>query len=285
MRIPLAARRDLVGICIFAIAGVALAARAAAHTTGGAVHDHAAATAPPAARERSAVPSGGAAATPGARVAIAGEIVPDPCMPRDAVPPDDLCARLAALPRDAATRFLRDEATGELWILLVDVAIPAEHAHWLAQHGARVRVAGRAAEHAGVHALTVERVWRAHDHDAAPHGGIVGMWGDRHLELVSRERGDVRVYHLDAFMEPIAVAAASGTARIRGAADATRNARLEPAPEPGCLVVAGETRRPDDKDVTVEIDVHGEHIVMTLPFVSAASDPEKHDDHGTHVHH
>ncbi|MCC6765164.1 MAG: hypothetical protein IT293_10915 [Deltaproteobacteria bacterium] len=219
------------------------------------------------------------------RATAAGDVVPDPCAPRSDAGSDDLCARLAGVARDGTTRFLRDEATGELWLLRVGRGVPAERARWLAQHGARVRVAGRVGEEAGLRSIAVEEVWRAHDHDLAPHGGVIGMSGDRHVELVGRVGGEVRVYLLDAFMQPLDVAAASGSARIRDRAGRAREGRLTPAPERGGLVVTGESRRADDDDVTVDVDLGGARILMTLPFPSGADAAPGRHDHGAHGHH
>ncbi|MCC6850155.1 MAG: hypothetical protein IT294_16790 [Deltaproteobacteria bacterium] len=219
------------------------------------------------------------------RAAAAGDIVPDPCAPRSDAGAGDLCARLAGVARDGSTRFLRDETTGEIWLLRVGRAVPAERARWLAQHGARVRVAGRIGESAGVRSIAVEEVWRAHDHDAAPHGGVIGMSGDRHVELVSRAAGEVRVCLLDAFMQPLDTAGASGSARIRDRTGQAREARLTPTSERGCLVVAGETRRAADDDVTIAVDLGGQRILMTLPFPSGAGGAPGHRGHGAHVHH
>jgi hypothetical protein len=61
----------------------------------------------------------------------------------------------------------------------------------------------------------------AHDHGASPaphsdhnpkHGGMLGMQGDYHLELVARHGGDLDVYLYDAYTRPIAV---SGNGQVR----------------------------------------------------------------------
>jgi hypothetical protein len=63
-----------------------------------------------------------------------------------------------------------------------------------------------------------------HDHDYGPgarphadhnpkHGGMLGMQGDYHVEIVARHGGDLQVYIYDAYTQPLAVT--GGTGRIR----------------------------------------------------------------------
>jgi hypothetical protein len=176
-------------------------------------------------------------------------------------------------------RFLRDEDSGRICVLSIGPGVPEERARWLSQHGIRVRVSGHAIDRDGLRWIEVEQILRAHDHDAAPHGGVVGMAGDRHVELVADARGEIRVCILDAFMQPIDVTGVTGSARIRDRAGNERESGLRPAGDGGCLVVVNETRRTGDDDVTVDLEVRGGRLGMTLPFADDASAGRKRAPH------
>src|SRR5262249_1388397 len=46
------------------------------------------------------------------------------------------------------------------------------------------------------------------------HGGMLGMQGDRHVELVERRGGEIEVYVYDAWTRPIDLKGASGTVTL-----------------------------------------------------------------------
>jgi hypothetical protein len=168
------------------------------------------------------------------------------------------CARGGALP------VLR--AGGRLWTLIMPADAPTALAARLARVTQRVRVEGRVRGTEGVPAIVLTNVVAEHDHEAAPNGGVVGMQGDRHLELVVANDGTLRVYVLDSFMTPIPVADGRGSVIVRTHDGRARHGKVTAAPDGAFLVVDGVRRGNGDEDVTVDVTVGGERVAMTLPF-------------------
>lgn len=60
-----------------------------------------------------------------------------------------------------------------------------------------MRVTGIVQERDGLRLLEVEELSAEHNHGMAPHGGVIGMSGNRHIELVTTPDNEIRVYVLD----------------------------------------------------------------------------------------
>ncbi len=207
--------------------------------------------------------------TPAApRATITGEIVEATCYVKKGA------QGLGPEHRDCAIRcikegrppFVRDEATGQLYLATFPDSSAEERERWLSQVGSRVRVTGKVQERDGLRLLEVEEVRGEHDHDAAPHGGVVGMSGNRHLELVTTADNEIRVYVLDEFLKPLSVAGSRGTALVRSRSLAERRSALVVDPGGDFLRATGTTRETDDEDVTVTLDTPAGSLTMTLPF-------------------
>lgn len=142
----------------------------------------------------------------------------------------------------------------------------------------RVRITGTVVEGDGARVLRPTSIVAEHDHARAPHNGVVGMVGDRHLELVVTSSGEIRIYVLDAFMTTLDARGATGDVVIQTRDGATRSAPLRVGAERGLLVVEGERRHPDDDGITATLTIDAEQVSMTLPFRPEPSD-HGHDHH------
>lgn len=236
-------------------------------------------------------PAAAAAAPATGRVTITGEIVDAPChltkVPAGLEPAHRACAR-ACIEKGHAP-FVRDEESGRLYLAVFPDSTSEERERWLSQAGKRVRVTGRVYERNGLRLLTVEEVRGAHEHEAAPHGGVVGMAGDRHIEVVTTSASEIRVYLLDEFLQSLPVAGVRGTAVVtgKGATDegaahgepgerrgathdgssaSERRSALVADAEGEFLQVRDTRRQPGDEAITVTLELGETPLTMTLPF-------------------
>lgn len=180
--------------------------------------------------------------------------------------------------------FVRDEATGQLYLATFPDSTPEERERWLSQVGNRVRVTGKVQERDGLRLLEVEELSAEHNHGVAPHGGVIGMSGNRHIELVTTPKNEIQVYILDNFMSPLPVAGVRGTALVKGRTAGERRTALVPDPTGTFLRAADTARQTDDADVTVNLETSDGPLTMNLPFpetgTAQASDrPSSHDHH------
>ena len=219
-------------------------------------------------------------------VTITGEIVEASCYLTKGP------AALGPAHRDCAIKCLKegrpplvhDEATGKLYLATFPDSGSIGRDRWLRQVGNRVRVTGSVQERGGLPFLEVKDVRGEHDHAAAPHGGVVGMSGNRHVEVVSNAGEPLRVYVLDEFMKPLPVSGVQGKAVIRGRSGPGRPSALIPDTTDQFLRLRDTTRQPSDEDVTVTLDLDNGPLTMTLPF-RGAGDTEDTGDGPSHSGH
>jgi hypothetical protein len=252
-----------------------------------------------AAHHHTASPSAGTATVPRdtarsetsapARATITGEIVEATCYLKKGA------EGLGPQHRDCAIRcikegrppFVREEATGRLYLATFPDSSPEERERWLSQVGNRVQVTGRVQERDGLRLLEVEELTGEHNHGVAPHGGVIGMSGTRHLELVTTADKEIRVYLLDEFMKPLNVAKTRGTAVIKDRASGERRSALVPDTA-GDFLRASETNyETDDEDVTVALETPDGPLTMNLPFPdpsakAGTAEPSPRADHHHH---
>ena len=246
-----------------------------------AAHHHASAPSVGVGTPRTDTSSGGMPAP--ARATITGEIVEATCYLKKGAegrgPQHRDCAIKCI--KEGRPPFVRDEATGQLYLATFPDSSAEEREHWLSQVGNRVRVTGKVQEHDGLRLLEVEKISGEHDHNAAPHGGVVGMSGNRHIELVTTADNQIRIYVLDEFLKPLSVAGIHGTALVKSRAPAERRSALVVDPGSDFLRVTDTTRETDDEDVTVTLDTPDGPLTMTLPFPesSGTARTEKHPRH------
>jgi hypothetical protein len=169
-----------------------------------------------------------------------------------------VCARGGALPQLAADQ--------RLWMLVLPADASPELVARVARVRQRVKVEGKVRATEGLPAIVLTNVVAEHDHEAAPNGGVVGMQGERHLELVVANDGTLRVYVLDSFMTPIAVPDGHGSAIVRTTDGRARHGKVAAAPDGAFLVVDGVRHGNSDEDVTVDVTIGSERLAMTLPF-------------------
>lgn len=170
--------------------------------------------------------------------------------------------------------ILRDEATNDVYFATFAAAAPADRERWIATPGKRVRVTGTVREQEGMRLLEVTRLRVEHDHGAAPHGGVVGMVGDHHLELVTTPAGEIRVYLLDAFLDPIAATGVVGRAVVTGKDRIEREAPLQVA-DGSTYVRVDTAARKGDRDVTVVFTAGPIPATsMNLPFADSGAAPD-----------
>jgi hypothetical protein len=181
--------------------------------------------------------------------------------------------------------LVRDEATGKLYLATFPDSASAERDRWLRQVGNRVRVTGSVQETGGLSFLEVKDVRGEHDHGAAPHGGVVGMSGNRHIEVVSNAGEPLRVYVLDEFMKPLPVSGVQGKAVIRGKGGPGRPSALIPDATDQFLRLRDTTRQLSDEDVTVTLDLDNGPLTMTLPFPGAGEKEDTDDGPSPSGHH
>ncbi|MEO7437244.1 MAG: hypothetical protein ABI080_17340 [Candidatus Binatia bacterium] len=210
-----------------------------------------------------------AAAAADGTTTVTGEIVDATCYLKKGA------AGLGPEHRDCAIRcikdgkppFLRDEATGQLYLATLPSSTPAEKEQWLAQVGKRVRVTGTVRERDGLRLIEVEELTGEHQHGGAPHGGVIGMSGDHHLELVTDPTSkEIRIYVLDDFMKPVAVGDLQGTAVVKTKTKVERHSALVADAGHSFFRAAETTYQHGDDDITVTVNVGTEPLTMTLPF-------------------
>lgn len=225
-----------------------------------------------------------------ARATITGEIVEATCYLKKGAegrgPQHRDCAIKCI--KEGRPPFVRDEATGQLYLATFPDSSAEEREHWLSQVGNRVRVTGKVQERDGLRLLEVEELSGEHDHNAAPHGGVVGMSGNRHIELVTTADNQIRVYVLDEFLKPLGVAEIHGTALVKsGRPPAERRSALVPDPGGNFLRATDTVHDTDDEDVTVALETPDGPLTMTLPFPESngTARTEQRPSSVTHHHH
>ena len=184
--------------------------------------------------------------------------------------------------KEGRTPFFRDDRDGKLYVIAASEENPAALKDVLASVARRVRLTGAVVEREGLRLLEVEEIAAEHDHGQAPHGGVVGMQGEHHLEVVAAPDSRIQVYVLDAFMKPVQLVGANGTGVIRKRDGTLRDARLVVASGGEFLHLEGETRDEDDEDVSIDLKLGRESVQMTLPFApgdSAARPATAHEGH------
>jgi hypothetical protein len=170
--------------------------------------------------------------------------------------------------------ILRADGSADVYFATFPSASAADHARWIALPGKRVRVTGVVSEQEGTRVLAVERLRVEHDHDAAPHGGVVGMVGEHHLELVITPKGEIRVYLLDAFLDPISASGVVGSAVVTGRDRAPRAAAVRIADGSDFLRIDTAPRK-GDRDVTVTFTAGPiPPTSMNLPFPETGNAPD-----------
>jgi len=217
--------------------------------------------------QQASAPSG--APAPDGKATVTGEIVDATCYLKKGA------AGLGPEHRDCALRcikegkppFIRDEATGQLYLAALPSSTPEEKEQWLAQVGKRVRVTGTVRERDGLRLIEVEELTGEHQHGGAPHGGVIGMSGDHHLELVTDPTSkEIRIYVLDDFMKPVAVGDLQGTAVVKTKTKVERHSALVADAGHSFFRAAETTYQHGDDDITVTVNVGTEPLTMTLPF-------------------
>lgn len=174
--------------------------------------------------------------------------------------------------REGRAPAVRDDTGGLVFLIAAAAGQPLDERLLLASVAERVRVTGNVKERDGSRFIEVEEIQREHQHDAAPHGGVVGMIGNRHIEVVPGAGGDVRIFLLDEFMKPQSVDGVTGVAAIRNKDMSERTSLLIVQPDGQSLGVRDTTLRPGDEDITVDLSFRDEALKMTLPFPDR--DPE-----------
>ncbi len=183
--------------------------------------------------------------------------------------------------------FVRDEMTGRLYLATFPDSTPDEREHWLSQVGNRVQVTGKVQERDGLRLLEVEELRAEHNHGSAPHGGVIGMSGNRHLELLATADKEIRVYVLDEFMKPLNVAKTRGTALVKGRTSGERRSALVPDAGGDFLRASETSYGADDEEVTVNLETPDGPLTMNLPFPesSAAAGTAEPSSSADHHHH
>lgn len=111
----------------------------------------------------------------------------------------------------------------------------------------------------------------AHTDHRSQQGGVLGMVGDYHLELVERDT-EFRVYLYDAFTKSLSTDGLSGdlvysaTERTAGQAVASETwLPLKPDPS-STYLVAPKVPGPEPDEVTVKLEFQGEDLETTFPL-------------------
>jgi len=112
----------------------------------------------------------------------------------------------------------------------------------------------------------------AHTDHGSKHGGVLGMVGDYHLELVNLAT-EFRLYLFDAFTKPISTAGLSGNLayyaveRTGDKASVASETWLPLRPDPASeYLVAAKVPGPEPNEVTVVLQLRGEDLEMTFPL-------------------
>lgn len=128
-----------------------------------------------------------------------------------------------------------------------------------------------------------------HDHaeaahmDHSPHhGGLVGMSGDLHLEIVSPQAGEYQVYLSDALRQPIDPAGVSGVLVLNPASDQPVELPLQ-VMAGEYLAASGGPTDVDSLDVSIRLDGTPQgHVEMDFTLSGAAG--QEHQQEGEHDH-
>lgn len=102
----------------------------------------------------------------------------------------------------------------------------------------------------------------SHGDHAAKQGGILGMQGDYHYELVERGN-EFRIYLYDAFTKPMPARNAKGSIDVEAQSGKTTTLKLAPAMD-GTYLFALKPKGIDPDEVTLSLNLPGEEIVITL---------------------
>ena len=187
--------------------------------------------------------------------------------------------RLAAWPRELAPQAARLAASLDVLLRAASGrgADPQSAARSFAR--ARHELAASAAawmSQAASHAASHSGIGPHMDH-APRHGGLVGMSGDVHLELVARDgdgpppRGRWDVYLSDAYRTPLPVSDAKGTLIVMPDAPGELRMPLGPDAEGALEAVGGPAPSAGPVDVRVVIDAPSGHVEMDFRVMSAAA--------------
>jgi hypothetical protein len=108
------------------------------------------------------------------RATITGEIVEGTCYLKKGAEGQGAAHRDCAIRciKEGRPPFVRDEATGRLYLATFPDSTPEERERWLSQVGNRVQVTGKVQERDGLRLLEVEELSAEHNHGVAPHGGV-----------------------------------------------------------------------------------------------------------------
>jgi hypothetical protein len=187
---------------------------------------------------------------------------------------DDAAARTTRCLGEGKPAILREDATSEVYFATFADASAEDRTRWIATPGKRVRVTGTVSEHEGVRTLAVARLRVEHDHGAAPHGGVVGMVGEHHLELVTTPEGEIRVYLLDAFLDPIPATGVAGSAVVTDENRVPRDAAIRVA-DGAAFVRVDTAARKGDREITVKFTAGPiPPTSMNLPFPASGAAPD-----------
>lgn len=102
----------------------------------------------------------------------------------------------------------------------------------------------------------------SHGDHAAKRGGVLGMQGDYHYELVDYGN-EFRVYLYDAYTKPMSVKGIKGSVEIEGQSDKPITLTLNPAADEGYLY-ALKPKGIDPDEVTLSLNLPGEELMITL---------------------
>ncbi len=127
-------------------------------------------------------------------------------------------------------------------------------------------------------APTKEIVPHDHDHGAdgahmdhnAKHGGLFGMQGDHHFELVARHGGALTVYVYDAYTKPLDASHGTGSVTLELPGTAGGATTTKVVPLKWDAAVGGFAGSSPDADValnaTIEVDLKTVVLSMTFPL-------------------
>lgn len=102
----------------------------------------------------------------------------------------------------------------------------------------------------------------SHGDHGAKQGGVLGMQGDYHYELVDRG-SEFRVYLYDAYTKPMSVKGIKGSVEIEGQSDKPITLTLAPAAD-GTYLFALKPKGIDPDEVTLSLNLPGEELMITL---------------------
>jgi hypothetical protein len=124
----------------------------------------------------------------------------------------------------------------------------------------------------------------AHADHSAHHGGLVGMSGDLHLEIVSAQAGEYQVYLSDAFRQPINPEGVSGTLVLMPGMDDEMELPLQ-VMHGEYLAASGGPTDVNAMDVSIRLDDTPEgQVEMDFTLSYEEESEHEHDDQGEHEH-